>query len=251
MMSKRTGFRFRESANRAKMPKLDISITSSQSLSSQFRAPAALDPPTIRQNGHNDKDNIWGDDDDDEEFIMLASQAVEKVEAHAESVITQAMNFHGDLDMSYGRFRNEVEASTQLTFPPQRDAINDFLCSNDDEDIFSHIPDYPNVPDIQKPSTSKQPVNNARADKAKEEAQKRLEIAKEAQATLLTRKLQEHKKEIENLKEALSKTTEKCQIKEGEVCILGSSCLRPFFLKPKRFLCDNCSGLFTGIDTEV
>lgn len=212
MMSKRTAFRFRESANRAKMPKLDISITSSQSLpSNQFRAPAPLKPPT--------SNNIWGDDEDDEEFIMLASQAAEKVEAHAESVITQAMNFHGDLDMSYGRFRNEVEASTQLTFPPQKDVINDFM-RDDDEDIFSHIPDYPNVPDVQTPSTSKQPENSARADKAKEEAQKRLENAKkEAQTTALTKRLQEAKKEIENLREALSKTTEKCQIKEGEVNI--------------------------------
>lgn len=165
-----------------------------------------------------DGDELWGGDDD-EEFILLASQAAEKIEANAENfIVSQAMNF----DLSYGQFQKEVQASTQL----------DDIFDNDD--IFSNIPDdaWQAGPSTSKPTTNRNDgpatfkVPGAAATSAAlaarhDEETRQTQLAKnEAQQSFFTEKIKAQKKELENLRETLNKVTEKCETKEGEVIIL-------------------------------
>lgn len=231
MMAKRQAFQYR--APRAKVPKLDITTSSRQ----WNPIPGPSKPPDhnrMTATSHQAKqpqqsEDMWGDED--AEFIMLASQAVEKVDAHAEQVISQAMNLH-EIDISYGRFRREVEASTQMNKPlAVNDIMNDFMCSNDDEDLFAKLPDYQPVATISKSPIAIPTVNEnaserddvfempANQHRITKQNQQKVEKAKiEAQTTFLSNKLRDQKREIENLKENLMKINEKCQTKEGEVC---------------------------------
>lgn len=146
---------------------------------------------------------------------MLASQVAEKVEAHAEQVLTQAMSFH-DASINFERFREEVQASTQL---PEIDRfINEFHCDTDDVILFADLPEVdepvaqPSRREIDRqPSkpTGKQPTNSA-AEK--------IESSKlEMRTTFYSNQIRDHKKEMETLKENLGKLNEKYQTKEGEV----------------------------------
>lgn len=226
IMAKRSGFQYRQP--RSKMPKLDITISSSQTVTSRISVVAASSNAV---NVHNNQyqnaatanlqpENPW--EDDDEELILLASQAVDKYEANAEMVISQAMN--NRIDLSYGRFRNEVRTSTQL----DENLFNEF--NNDEDDIFSNIP--VDVCD-NRPSTSTAAANQNKNIQngfkvpenlpsiPRDDDSKRTEKAKnEVHQTFLTEKIKTQKKEIENLKETLNKITEKCQLKEGEVSII-------------------------------
>lgn len=233
-MSKRPGFQYR--MPRAKMPKLNITISSSQkgpaaSVSNMpsnrdyARVPPLAPPP--------ESADLWGDDDD--ELVMLASQVAEQVEAHAEQVLTQAMDFQ-ESSITFERFRKEVDASTQL--PKADDLINEFLCDNDDEDLFADVPDFNNVPaQPVRASTSKEsdrrqstsratierePILPKPATEVREseptQANDKIESTRmEIRATFLSNKLRDQKKEIENLKDNLNDINEKCQTKEGEV----------------------------------
>lgn len=236
MMSKRTGFQFRQP--RAKMPKLDITISSSQL--APVPGPSTSRPNQIVMTSSSkpspESMDMWGDDDD--ELIMLASQAAEKVEANAQQVLSQSMSIH---DISYGKFRREVDASTQIKRPFENDALmEEFMFLNDDEDVFSKLPDFTEAPPknpspetnefdlfadpfkninnkITNKENAKQPVDAV--DASFRDMQKKAEKAKaEAQTTFLSNKLRDQKKEIENLKESLTKINDKCQTKEGEVC---------------------------------
>lgn len=218
MSNKRSGFQYRQP--RSKMPKLDITISSSQSVSSRLAGP---NPGSSHATNHQhvDAEELWGGDDD-EEFILLASQAVEKYEANAEMVISQSMNPNMNLDISYGQFRNEVRSSTQFDDCAM---IDEF----DNDDIFSNIPD-----DVcaSKPSTSTATTNNDAGNfkmpnapaaaipstSSHDEQKRKTEQAKnEAQQSFLTDMIKTQKKDLDNLRESLKKVTDKCQIKEGEV----------------------------------
>lgn len=212
-MAKRSAFQYRQP--RSKMPRLDITISSSQSVSSRLSSANAGSSNAMNYNDRGgDGEELWGGDDD-EEFILLASQAAEKIEANAENfIVSQAMNF----DLSYGQFRNEVRASTQL----------DDIFDNDD--IFSNIPDdaWDAGPTT---STAANPDNGAAVFKVPDaaatsaalaarhdEQTRQTQLAKnEAQQSFFTEKIKVQKKEIENLRETLNKITEKCETKEGEV----------------------------------
>lgn len=211
-MAKRMGFHHR--APRSKVPRLDISIVSSQRITT---GPSQT-LPDHEQNAPAQSDDMWGSDEDDE-FIMLASQAAEKVEANHEMAISQAMNAR-DLDMSYGMFRREVKTSTQ-----KNSAIDNFM--EDDDDILSNVDLNSVVKEAaNKPSTSKEYPKQSNvfavpaAPAPCNEQAKKLEKAKsDTQHTFMAEKLKAQKREIDTLKENLAKLTEKCQTKEGEVLI--------------------------------
>lgn len=201
-MAKRPGFQYRQP--RSKMPKLDITISSSQR--NVIAGPSRMQQPEAQIQ----QDDMWGDDD--EEYIMLASQVVEKLDANAEMIISQSMNIR-DADLSYGRFQRNVRASTQHQSPILDDFGNDNV-----EDILANVPDVitNNVVKPTAATTSHRASNqNSQANEIKNSEKTKMEVHQ----TYLTEKMKTQKKEIENLKETLNKLNEKCQIKEGEVII--------------------------------
>lgn len=230
-MAKRPGFQFRTS--RAKMPKLNITVSSSSQVPSDM--PSTQRGPAVAVPLPQQSEDMWPDDDDDE-LIMLASQAAEKVDAVAEMVFSETL---GD-KLNYDKFRKEVQSSTQLNKPTNE--LNDFMCV--DEDVFADIPEYNVAPKpvskpkpkppangvsdevFAKPSTSLAVRNLQKAENlapapstssaaTNHQQMEHTKIA--AQNTFLSNKMRDQKKEIENLKEALAKVKETCQTKEGEV----------------------------------
>lgn len=215
-MSKRTGFQFRQP--RSKMPKLDITISSSQrnpvaGTSNMNQQRPAPDIPT-------QPEDAWGEDEEDE-FLILASQAVEQVQANAAVVISQSMNIR-DHDMSYTNFRQNARApqSTQLH------QIDEF---DNDDDLFSNVPDiFPNliqpptiatenrVNDFQIPQ-SQIKQNNSRVSS---DSNKAREHKEKIQNDYFNEKIKAQKKQIETLKETLNKVNQKCTTKEGEASTL-------------------------------
>lgn len=215
------GFQFRQP--RSKMPKLDITISSSQRIvaagpsnMNQQRA----DPMTPTQT-----EDAWGEDDGDE-FLVLASQAAEQVEANAAVVISQAMN-NREHDMSYIRFRQDVRVA-------QSTQMNHIAEFDNDEDIFSNLPDFiPNpiqpAPSMENKENNGQMAHNHQSahnqpststssrlssdDKAREKKEK-------MQTDYYTEKVKMQKKQIETLKETLNKINQKCTTKEGEASTL-------------------------------
>lgn len=161
---------------------------------------------------------MWPDDED-EEMILLASQAVEKVDAHAEMVLTQAMGSN----LNYDKFRLEVQSTTQLT---KTNNVLDAFLGDDDEEVFAEIPDCDIAPKPVAQPHKKPPAPLVSEDMFSEPStaaaqnHQKMENAKiAAQNTFLSSRMRDQKKEIENLKEALAKLNEKCQTKEGEVII--------------------------------
>lgn len=199
-MSKRPGFQYRQP--RSKMPKLNITISSSQR--SQVAGPSRIN--NVQQTEvQQHQEDMWGDDDD-EEYIMLASQVVEKLDANAELIISQSMNTL-DADLSYRRFQRDVRTSTQHQSSIMSEFDNDF-----GEDILAIVPDVVSKP-VAKPvlATMTNETQSMRSIDAKNTEKAKLEV------NHLTEKNKAQKREIENLKETLKKLNEKCQIKEGEV----------------------------------
>lgn len=226
-MSKRIGFQFRQP--RAKMPKLDITISSSQRAgpsSSQQARDAGM------------AEDGWCEDEEDEIFV-LASQAVEQVQANAAVVISQAMNSQAirsaSHDVSYNHFRQNVRAvhSTQINDNPMD------MFDNDEEDIFSNVPDF--VLNNAQPTTENKESNGQAAQQnnapnhhneqqqqssqsnvaghASEYTGARNQIEK-IQNEIYAEKLKVQKKEIEQLKETLNKLNQRCTTKEGEASTL-------------------------------
>lgn len=196
-MTKRSGLQCRQS--RAKMPKLDITISSSQW--NAVAGPSRTNSTHKQQPKQIQQEDMWGDDDD-EEYIMLASQVVDKVDANAEMIISQSMNIR-DADLSYGRFQYDVKASTQ--HQPAHEL------PRDERD---GIP--PNVSNVIKTDEANLGPQTSCITNANYTEQTKLEVHR----TILTEKLKTQRREIENLKETLNKVNEKCQIKEGEVSII-------------------------------
>lgn len=218
-MSKRMAiFQYRQP--RSKMPKLDITISSSQRISTA--GPSNLVQPRVDPPPQTD--DAWGEDDD--EFFVLASQAAEQVEANAAVVISQAMN-NRQHDMSYIRFRQDV----RTTHSTQLNHIDEF---DNDEDIFSNLPDFiPNQVPKAGPSIENKENNHAihkqqnstnqpststasrisTDDKAKERKEK-------IQTEYYAQKLKEQKKQIETISETLNKVNQEFRTKEGEASTL-------------------------------
>lgn len=194
-MTKRSGLQCRQS--KAKMPRLDITISSSQRVAA---GPSRINSTHMQQPKQIQQEDMWGDDDD-EEYIMLASQVVDKVDANAEMIISQSMNIR-DADLSYGRFKYDVKASTQnqLALEMPHDEHDDILLS------------VPEVMIIDKANSGPQ-ASHTKSANSTEQAKL------EAHRIILAEKLKSQKREIENLKETLNKVNEKCQTKEGEVSI--------------------------------
>lgn len=234
-MAKRSGFQYRQP--RSKMPRLDITVSSSQGPSSRLSTSNAGPSHVMRDTtNHNNEDRgrapeseeLWGADDDDDEFILLASQAAEKIEANAQMVISQAMNCTNmDSEITYSQFRTEARSSTQLN----QYAVDEF----DNDDLFSNIPDELCA---SKPTTSTAaaggdavtfkvpaaPVSVPVAGGADDQARKMEQAKNEAQQSYFTEKIKTQKRELDNLRETLNKLSEKFQIKEGEVCVHTMAC---------------------------
>lgn len=228
-MSKRIGFQFRQP--RAKMPKLDITISSSQRI-------ASTGPSTSQQARDAAMiEDAWCEDEEDEIFV-LASQAVEQVQANAAVVISQAMNSqaaHSSThDFSYNHFRQNVRTvhSTQINDDPMD------VFGNDEEDIFSNVPDFVSN-NVQPPAGNKdnngqvaqqnhannqqqqqpQSSQNNVGGHASENASVRNQMEK-IQTEYYGEKIKVQKKEIEQLKETLNKLNQRCTTKEGEASTL-------------------------------
>lgn len=218
-MSKRMGFQFRQP--RSKMPKLDITITSSQRI-------AVAGPSNMNQQramAPSQAEDAWAEDDEDELFV-LASQAAEQVEANAAVVISQSMN-NRDHDMSYIRFRKDVRTaqSTQLNH------IDEF---DNDEDLFSNVPDFAPNP-VQPVRSVENKENNGHTAQNHQSAQnqpststsRRISVDEKArekkekiQTEYYAEKFKAQKKQIETLRETLNKVNQKCTTKEGEASTL-------------------------------
>lgn len=253
-MAKRGAFQFRLPPS--KMPKLDITITSGQAMAasqtvglSQMPASSRMPAPWPHQQQQQQQqpqpaqqsEDIWGDDGDDE-MILLASQVADQCEAASQMVISEAMNFTAH-NLSYGRFQNEVDTSTQLPAPIKNKTKFAFDDADGFEDLLSQVPYFANgqqsrasepataapmpststattavmmaVPPL--PAAPPAPSSRIVCDLSKDNTAQK-DAQKEAQATYLQKKIRERKKEIDTLKESLSKISEKCQQKEGEVC---------------------------------
>lgn len=232
-MSKRIGFQFRQP--RAKMPKLDITISSSQRI-------ASTGPSTSQQARDAAMiEDAWCEDEEDEIFV-LASQAVEQVQANAAVVISQAMNSqaaHSSThDFSYNHFRQNVRTvhSTQINDDPMD------VFGNDEEDIFSNVPDFvsnnvqpptenkennrqvaqqnhANNHHQQQPQQQQQNSQNNVGGHASENNSVRNQMEK-IQTEYYGEKIKAQKKEIEQLKETLNKLNQRCTTKEGEASTL-------------------------------
>lgn len=237
-MAKRSGFQYRPP--RSKKPKLNLTRNGTP-------------PPQ-----HNID---WGDDED-EEFIMLASQAAEKVEANAEMVLSQAMHMN-NTTLNYDNFRRNASSSTQIRRPMS--VIDEFM---QDDDLFAEIPDdVVAATQPPKPASTLLPpplppppasvpqqsedlfsasMSSAAVIAVPQSQQQRVENAKmTAQNTYLSNRVRDQKREIESLKEALAKLNEKCQTKEGEVNQFDRSSL----LERNILIWLICP--FAGIDAEI
>lgn len=224
------GFQYRQP--RSKMPKLDITIASSQRIT-------IAGPSTSQQSRDMGMvEDAWCEDEEDEIFV-LASQAVEQVQANAAVVISQAMNAT-DHDITYNRFRQNVRPvhSTQINDNPMDIFDND-------EDIFSNVPDF--VSNVVKASTEdkennsqpipQQNINNNQpqpqphpqphhqssqnnvAGPSSENTGARNQMEK-IQNEYYGERIKAQKKEIEQLKETLNKLNQRCTTKEGEASTL-------------------------------
>lgn len=217
-MSKRIGFQFRQP--RSKMPKLDITISSSQRIAIAGPSTSQHQPPPPSSSQDVAVEDAWCEDEEDEIFV-LASQAVEQVQANAAVVISQAMN-SAHHDITYNRFRQNVRAvqSTQ---------IDEF---DQDEDLFSNVPDFDsnNVPtSTENKVTIEQVAQNNHQHH--QNSQHNVRPASEnngavrghkekIQNEFYAEKLKAQKKEIEQLKETLNKINQRCTTKEGEASTL-------------------------------
>lgn len=214
-MSKRIGFQFRQP--RSKMPKLDITISSSQRMN--IAGPSNLHQPREVAETPAQIDDAWGDDEEDEIFV-LASQAVEQVQANAAVVISQAMNT-ADHDISYNRFRQNARPVHSTQFNP----IDEF---DNDEDIFSNVPDFlPNA--VQPAASTDNKENNGQMAQNQHSGQNVGRVSSDTKARDQKEKIQNEyyaekfkaqKKQIEQLKETLSKLNQRCTTKEGEASTL-------------------------------
>lgn len=210
-MSKRMGFQFRQP--RSKMPKLDITISSSQR---SVAGPSNINQPKVIPDTPTQED-AWCEDEEDEIFV-LASQAVEQVQANAAVVISQSMNIR-DHDMSYTRFRQQARTvqSTQLNH------IDEF---DNDEELFSNLPEFNGVQvpgPVENKENSGQNGQNVQIQSSSSRTStdnKAREQKEKMQTEYYAEKLKLQKKQIETLKETLSKVNQKCTTKEGEASTL-------------------------------
>lgn len=201
------GFQFRQP--RSKMPKLDITISSSQRTAA---GPSNMNQQRDVNVSPAQVEDAWCEDEEDEIFV-LASQAVEQVQANAAVVISQSMN-NRDHDMSYTRFRQDVRTvhSTQMN------PIDEF---DNDEDIFSNLPDFvspmpvaENGQNVQNKQGAQTVCRSSSIEiKAKEQKEK-------IQSEYYAEKIKAQKKQIETLKDTLNKVNQKCTTKEGEASTL-------------------------------
>ncbi|KFB38716.1 AGAP008194-PA-like protein [Anopheles sinensis] len=104
-MSKRMGHFQLKQPLASKKPKLDIEIVPSQQYNPQPSTSNGNWKPKVSNNAAK-MDALWGDEDD--EFIVLASQAVEEM-----SQQSQAFSTSGVADMTFGKFSRNVQTSTQ------------------------------------------------------------------------------------------------------------------------------------------
>lgn len=213
------GFQFRQP--RSKMPKLDITISSSQRIVAA--GPSNMNQQRVEQPAQSE--DAWGEDDEDE-LLILASQAVEQVEANAAVIISQSMNNH---DMSYIRFRQDVRTAQSTQLNP----IDEF---DNDEDIFSSVPDFvvnpaqpaPSVENkenkaqhaINHQNAQNQPSTSAAYVPRVTSDDKTREKKEKVQNEYYADQLKQKTKQIQTLKESLNKVNQKCTTKEGEASTL-------------------------------
>lgn len=211
-MSKRMGFQYRQP--RPKMPKLDITISSSQRVVAA--GPSNMNQQKVLPDAPAQNEDAWCDEDDDDEIFVLASQVADQFQANAAALISQSMNNICDPDTSYLRFRQDVRPVHSTQF----NAIDEF---DKDEDIFSNLPDFgTNAP---QPGTSTENKENnghqnahiaarVSADTAAKEQKEKI------QNEYFAEKNKALKKQIDTLQGQLNKVNQKCTTKEGEASTL-------------------------------
>uniref|UniRef100_A0AAG5D9Y6 ATR-interacting protein mus304 n=1 Tax=Anopheles atroparvus TaxID=41427 RepID=A0AAG5D9Y6_ANOAO len=109
-MSKRLGHFQLKQPVVSKKPKLDIEIIPSQQYNPQPSTSTGNWKPKVANNAAK-MDALWGDEDD--EFIVLASQAVEEMYQQS-----QAFSSSNMADVTFGKFSRNVQSSTQAIIHP-------------------------------------------------------------------------------------------------------------------------------------
>lgn len=213
-MSKRMGFQFRQP--RSKMPKLDITISSSQRIA--VSGPSNMNQQRAVPGAPAQSEDAWCEDEEDE-FLVLASQAAEQVQANAAVVISQSMSIR-DHDMSYTSFRQEARTAQSTQLNPIDELDND-------DDLFSNVPDIIPNAILPAPAAENTEYNVQTAQNQNRQNSLRISIDNKAreqkekmQNEYYTEKLKMQKKQIETLKETLNKMNQKCTTKEGEASTL-------------------------------
>lgn len=219
MASKRpsSGFNFKYPQN--KFAKLNITTSKSQ----------ALAGPSSTSNGpSNCIQNEWDDwnDEGNDELILLASQRAEQV-----NDMHQGICLIDEGADTFSQFKpNAASSSTQM----DKDVLNDFLQSNDDDDqMFSQLPIFETnskaantniiIPKSVKPTTSaqsKSPFTSVHAQNNHVQIQKNVDNKNDVRINFMGRELELKKKFNDDLQEKLCKINERLQTKEGEISML-------------------------------
>ncbi|XP_049547727.1 ATR-interacting protein mus304 [Anopheles darlingi] len=144
-MSKRAGHFQLKLPTNAKKAKLDIEITPTQQIKPSTSSTSSKNRPAKPSVDNASKiDALWGDEDD--EFIVLASQAVEELEMFQQSQIISGTQ---TADLTFGKFSRQVKSSTQtvtisehtsgVSKPPPlaTDKLTAELFADGDDDIFT------------------------------------------------------------------------------------------------------------------
>lgn len=226
MASKRNAPKFEFKQPKSKFQKLDITQTSSQILN-----PITINVAKDSSKSINNEDNcIW---DDDDEFILLASQAAEKVNAMKEGI--------GTID-SFTQFTRHADAITSSSSTQRKtdSVISNFLDDNDDDLVLSQIPTFEtnfvspakknneiliknkmidkpenNLPLTSIPSTSKNAQNQYSSN-----LQNNIDRKETVCIKFMEKDLEKKKICIESLQEKIKISNELIQTKDGETKIL-------------------------------
>lgn len=174
--------------------------------------------------------DIWGDDDDDV-ILLLASQAVESLQ--------QAEDDHNMDITSFDGFQPNKKSSTSTQKPviisDDEDFLRDFLNENDqNEKMLSQMPNAVAPAGSENmfvmetdsvASTSRRPDNYPPAnvltnrEHRNENIQKNISSCKDKEIKYMNKKLVEAKLQNDRFQEEIKQLTEKCQTKDGEVCV--------------------------------
>lgn len=180
---------------------------------------------------------LWGNDDDDE-ILLLASQAIDGIQQAEDGY-----NLTMDITSFDGFKSNKKPGSTSTQMPviisdDDEDVLKDFLHENDlNETMLSQMPGAvqpaasenmfamytePAAGTSRRPDNPQSQVLGTNRKHINENIQRNISSAKDAQIKFMMKELEEAKLEKNRFEEEIKQLTEKCQTKDGEVCLFYS-----------------------------